>query len=127
MSVRVDKWLWCVRGYKTRAQSNDACASGRVRVNGEIAKPATKVKVGDRVEARRRDRTIDYEVVQLLEKRVGAALAAEAVVDHSPPAPERPRGNEPGAMAVVQAQRDRGAGRPTKRERRTIDKFRGRS
>lgn len=119
--VRVDRWLWAVRVYKTRAAANDACSRGRVLVNGEPCKPATRVGAGDRVEARRRDRTIVYEVRTPLDKRVAAARAAEAVIDHSPPVPERPR--EPHA---VPARRDRGAGRPTKRERRQLDRFRGR-
>ncbi len=119
--VRVDRWLWAVRVYKTRAASNDACSKGRVLVNGEPCKPATRVRSGDRVEARRRDRTVVYEVREPLDKRVAAARAAEALIDHSPPAPERAL--DPHA---VQAGRERGAGRPTKRERRQLDRFRGR-
>lgn len=125
MAVRVDKWLWAVRAFKTRTQANDACASGRVRVNGDLAKPATKVSVGDRVEARRRERTIVYEVVQELTKRVSATLAAEAVVDHSPPPPDRPAMHGD-VVELVQARRDRGSGRPTKRDRRDIERLRGR-
>ncbi len=125
MAVRVDKWLWSVRAFKTRTQANDACASGRVRVNGEVAKPATKVAVGDRVEARRRERTIVYEVVQELTKRVSATLAADAVVDHSPPPPDRPT-THGDVVELVQARRDRGSGRPTKRDRRDIERLRGR-
>ncbi|MCP4228205.1 MAG: RNA-binding S4 domain-containing protein, partial [Actinomycetia bacterium] len=74
-SVRVDKWLWAVRVYKSRSAANDACRTGRVQVNEEVAKPATKVSVGDLVTAKRRDRVISYEVVALLEKRVSASLA----------------------------------------------------
>ncbi len=120
-SVRVDRWLWAVRAFKTRAQANDACSRGRVRVNGDVCKPATKLKLGDRVEARRKDRVLVYEVAQLLEKRVGAALAAEAVVDHSPPVELPTYGT-----IAASGQRDRGAGRPTKRERRKIQALRGR-
>lgn len=119
-AVRVDKWLWSVRVYKTRSAANEACSSGRVTVNDETAKPATKVKVGDLVTARRRDRTIAYEVVTLIEKRVGAAIAAECVNDVSPPAPERPLDPTFGVAGV----RDRGEGRPTKRDRRRIDRLR---
>jgi ribosome-associated heat shock protein Hsp15 len=117
--VRVDRWLWAVRAYKTRAQANDACSKGRVRVNGEVCKPATRVGPGDRVEARRKDRTLLYELVQPLEKRVGAARAADAMIDHSPPV-------EPPIPVASTGQRDRGAGRPTKRERRRIQELRGR-
>ena len=123
MSIRVDKWLWCVRIYKTRTIANEACSSGRVQVNGEGAKPATKLAVGDTVKVRRKDRTLIIEVVSLIEKRVSATLAAEAYLDLSPPLPEPARHGDFRAEPVV-AKRDRGAGRPTKRERRQIEKFR---
>jgi ribosome-associated heat shock protein Hsp15 len=121
-SVRVDRWLWAVRAFKTRAQANDACTRGRVRVNGDLCKPATKLRLGDRVEARRKDRTLIYEVAKLLEKRVGGALAAEAVVDHSPPVETAARG----PLDAVAPTRERGAGRPTKRDRRRMQDFRRR-
>jgi len=121
MAVRVDKWLWAVRVFKSRAAANEACSSNRVTVNGETAKPATKVNVGDTVEARRKDRTIVYRVVQPLEKRVGAALVPDAVEDLSPPVPVVDRTSD--ALSGV---RERGAGRPTKRDRRQIERLRGR-
>jgi ribosome-associated heat shock protein Hsp15 len=117
-SVRVDRWLWAVRVTKTRAAASDACSGGHVQVNGAPAKPATKVHVGDRVTARLGGRERDLEVVQLLEKRVGAPAAADALIDRSPPPPPR----ELAAPALV---RDPGAGRPTKRDRRAIDRLRG--
>ena len=121
MAVRVDKWLWAVRVYKSRSMANEACVSNRVLVNGETAKPATKVAVGDTVEARRKDRTVVYRVVQPLEKRVGAALVPDAVEDLSPPMPTKSSAEQ--AVAGV---RERGAGRPTKRDRRRIEDLRGR-
>ena len=121
MSVRVDKWLWSVRVFKTRRQATDACSAGRVRVNGEVAKPAAKVKVGDVVQAVRRDRTIIYVARELIEKRVSAARAAECVEDRSPPPPKR----QDHVDLPVFAQRERGAGRPTKKDRRAIDRLRG--
>lgn len=114
----MDVWLWAVRLYKTRSAATDACRGGHVRVNGKPAKAASPVRVGDRVEARVHDRDRELEVVRLLDKRVGAPVAAEAIVDHSPPPPDREE--EPLVFA-----RERGAGRPTKRERRQIDRFRG--
>lgn len=121
-SVRVDKWLWSVRAYKTRTAAGSACTSGRVLVNHEPAKPATKVSVGDLVEARRGDHRLAFRVVELIEKRVGAARARECYEDLSPPKPNRsdPVDAPPGGA------RERGAGRPTKRERRRIDRLRGR-
>lgn len=120
--VRVDKWLWAVRVFKTRTAATTACTSGRVRVGDEPAKPATKLQVGDVVEARRGDQTIIYRVRGLVEKRVGAKLVDDLVEDLSPPPTERPaRLDAPPGGA-----RARGEGRPTKKERRNIDRLRGR-
>ena len=119
-SARVDQWLWSVRLTKTRSDAAQACRGGHVKVNGKTAKPATPVKVGDRVEARvgQRDRIVD--VTSVIAKRVGAAIAVECYDDHSPPPPER-ESHQP-----LFGVRDRGAGRPTKRDRRKIDQLRGR-
>lgn len=122
MAVRVDKWLWAVRVYKSRAMANDACTGNRVLVNGAPAKPATKVDIGDTIEARRKDRTIVYKVVQPLEKRVGAALVPAAIEDLSPPVVKVDAGHE-----LIADARERGAGRPTKRDRRRIQQLKGRS
>lgn len=128
-TVRVDKWLWSVRAYKTRSQATEGCKSGRVRVNDEIAKPSTKLVVGDRVEARLKERTTIYDVVQLLEKRVGASLAADAYEDHSPPVISSSHSAGVWGEGVTEPDpgvRDPGAGRPTKKDRREIQRFRGR-
>jgi ribosome-associated heat shock protein Hsp15 len=117
-ATRVDRWLWAVRVFKTRASATDACRGGHVRVNGTAAKPASTVKVGDRVEARAGGRQRVLEVVRIIDKRVGAAVAAECLVDHSPPPPPKDE------LPIVF--RDPGTGRPTKRERRHLDRFRRR-
>jgi ribosome-associated heat shock protein Hsp15 len=117
--TRVDKWLWAVRLFKTRGLATEACKGGHVRVNGTPAKAATPVRVGDRVEARVHGRERVLEVVRIIDKRVGAPVAAGCLVDHSPPEP--PRGQAPDVFV-----RDRGAGRPTKRDRRQLDRFRTR-
>lgn len=119
-SARADAWVWAVRLAKTRSQATAACRAGHVRVNGERAKPATSVRVGDRVEVRTGELPRIVEVRQLLVKRVGAPVAQAAYIDHSPPPP--PRAERPAAFGV----RDRGTGRPTKRERRQLDRLRGR-
>jgi ribosome-associated heat shock protein Hsp15 len=121
MAVRVDKWLWSVRAFKTRTKASAACDDGHVLVNDVAAKPATRVAVGDVVAARRGDHTLVYVVVELIEKRVSAVRAAECYEDRSPPTEPRER---PGQ--AVFARRDRGAGRPTKRDRREIERLRGR-
>ncbi len=119
-SARVDSWLWAVRVYKSRSQATAGVKAGHVRVNGERAKPATNVKVGDRVVVRGGIVEKVLVVEKVLLKRVSAALAAEAVTDQSPPPPPR-------ELVAPPAVRDRGAGRPTKRERREIDRLRGRA
>ena len=115
--TRVDVWLWAVRIYKTRSESTAACRGGHVRVNRAAAKASTQVKVGDRIDAFvGRPRIL--EVAAVIEKRVGAPVAAKCMVDHSPPAPvvkRQPR------VAV----REPRSGRPTKRERRELDRLRG--
>ena len=108
--------MWAVRIYKSRSESTAACRGGHVRVNRGAAKASTQVKVGDRIDAFvGRPRIL--EVVAIIEKRVGAPAAAKCLIDHSPPAPvvkRQPR------IAV----REPGSGRPTKRERRELDRLR---
>jgi ribosome-associated heat shock protein Hsp15 len=118
-SVRVDSWAWAVRLYKTRSAASAACKAGHVRVNGEKAKPAQTVRVGDEVRARVAETERILIARRLIVKRVGATVAADCFDDRTPPPP--PKAEAP--LAVV---RDRGAGRPTKRDRRILDQFRGR-
>ncbi len=115
--VRVDRWLWSIRIYKSRAEATTACRVGHVRVNGRPAKPATIVAIGDRVDARAHERERIVEVVQPINMRVGAPIAVDCYVDHSPPPPARD--------STGSAGREPGAGRPTKRERRQLDRWRG--
>ena len=116
--TRVDQWLWAVRIFKTRSAAGTACRGGHVKINGSAAKPASPVHVGDQVTARVGDRQRIVEVVRLIDKRVAAPVAAECLVDHSPPPPPRD--------TVAVFRRDPGAGRPTKRDRRRLDRLRGR-
>lgn len=115
-ATRVDKWLWAVRLCKTRSAATELCAAGHVKVNGAPAKPAHTVRVGDRVEAFVHDRQRILEVVQIIEKRVSAPVAAEAIVDHSPLPPEK--------EWYMTFAREPGAGRPTKKDRRSLDRLR---
>jgi ribosome-associated heat shock protein Hsp15 len=114
--TRVDRWLCAVRLVKTRPLATRLCEGGHVRVNGVPAKPSTKVRAGDRVEALIADRERVVEVVLPIESRVGAPVAVTCYVDHSPP----PVVTEirPGIMAV------RGEGRPSKRLRRELERLR---
>lgn len=112
----MDIWLWAVRLYKTRSAATAGCRSGHVRVNRAAAKASTPVKVGDRIEAFvERERVL--EVVRVIDKRVGAPIAATCLIDHSPPAPVVRR--QPPVFV-----RAPGSGRPTKRERRVLDRLR---
>lgn len=114
-SARVDQWLWAVRVFKTRTEATEACRGGHVQVNDAAAKPSTRVGPGDRVAAHAHGRDRVLEVVDPIVKRVGAAQAATCFADHSPPPP--PREDAPFA-------RTRGSGRPTKRDRRQLDRLR---
>ena len=119
-TMRVDVWLWAVRVVKARSLATEVCKGGHVSVNGRSAKPASSIRIGDRIEAHVAERDRVFEVVKLIDKRVSASLAAECLVDHSPPAPPR-------EYVAPLFRRDAGAGRPTKRDRRRLDDFRGRS
>lgn len=118
-SVRVDAWTWAVRIYPTRTAAADACRGGHVRVNGTRVKPAHVVRVGDTVRALTPGGERIVIVRGLISKRVGAAVAADQYEDHSPPPPSREERPAP----IV---RERGAGRPTKRDRRRTEHLRGR-
>ena len=115
-TARLDAWLWAVRLTPTRSAATELCRAGRVVLNGAPAKAASAVKPGDRIEARIAQRQRVVEVVRVVNKRVGAPVAAECLVDHSPPV-------EPAADTPV-FRRDRGTGRPTKRDRRQLDRLR---
>ncbi|MDO5736899.1 MAG: RNA-binding S4 domain-containing protein [Propionibacteriaceae bacterium] len=116
--ARLDVWLWSVRLFKTRSMATNAVRGGHVRLNGDPVKPAREVKPGDRVTVKEPGWVREFEVVQLLKKRVGHPVAITAYIDHSPERPPQ--------LTVAMGRRDRGAGRPTKRDRRDIDKLIGR-
>jgi ribosome-associated heat shock protein Hsp15 len=115
-SVRVDSWIWCVRLTKTRSLAAAACRAGHVRVNGERVKPAQAVRVGDEVRLHHAGRERVVVVSRILSKRVGAPVAAECFVDNSPPPPPR-------EDILAMGLRDRGTGRPTKRDRRELERL----
>lgn len=119
-SVRIDAWVWAVRFIKTRTQAAAACKAGHIKLNGVSVKPSQHVVPGDRVRIWVDHRQYEVEVVETISKRVGAAIARNCYIDHSPPPP-------PKEILASMPRRDRGAGRPTKRDRREIDRLRGRS
>lgn len=118
-TVRVDSWVWAVRLAKTRSQATAACRAGHVRVNDAPAKASQPVRIGDIVRTRLHTIERIYRVTGLAVRRGSATEAAAYFEDLTPPAP--PRVERPAAVY-----RDPGAGRPTKRDRREIEKLRGR-
>ncbi|MDO4665397.1 MAG: RNA-binding S4 domain-containing protein [Actinomycetaceae bacterium] len=117
-TVRIDVWLWAVRVAKTRSVAGVLAKSGHVRINDTPVKPATKVRVGDEVRVRIQGFDRIYLVKKLLKKRVGAPLAAQCYEDLSPARPK---------IFLPVARRDPGSGRPTKKERRELDRLFGRN
>ncbi len=119
-AVRIDKWLWAVRFYKTRTQAADACKGGKVKMNGINMKASREVKVGDVIELHHNyiRRTVKVKVAA--KNRVAAKLVPDLMEDLTP-------AEEFEKLEMIkqlnQEKRDRGTGRPTKKERRTIDKI----
>jgi len=120
--VRVDKWLWAVRVFKTRSIATDACKKGRVTIDGQSVKPSRTLKTGEVIEVRKNPVRYSYKVKQLIQKRVGAKLVPDYMEDVTPAS----------ELEILEMQknmswfeRERGMGRPTKKERRDIDRFKG--
>jgi ribosome-associated heat shock protein Hsp15 len=118
-SVRLDRWLSAARMFKSRTQAQEACDAGKVELGGAVAACDKPVKVGDRLRVRRAERTQELEVVALDGKRQGPAAARLLYVDHTPAPPAK---DSPEARAPA---RDRGAGRPTKHDRRAMERHFG--
>lgn len=116
--VRIDKYLWAIRVYKTRTDATDACKGGKIRINNLDIKPSKTVKIGDIITARKGSVTYTYKVLDLLEKRVGAKLVENYALNQTP-AEELEKLRAP--IETFFLKRDRGAGRPTKKDRRQMD------
>ena len=118
--VRIDKYLWSIRVFKTRTDATDACKGGKVKVNDTDAKPSRNVKVDDIISIRKGVVTYTYRVLDLLEKRVGAKIV-EQYAENLTPQSELDKLNAP--VETFFLKRDRGTGRPTKKERRDMEKL----
>ena len=118
--VRVDKYLWAMRIYKTRSIAVDACKNGRITMNGVQLKPSRTFKIGDMFNVRKGPITYTYKVLQLTENRLGAKLVPDYMRDETPK--EQLELLELARMAG-NGSRDRGTGRPTKKDRREIESF----
>ena len=119
LSVRADAWTWAIRLYPTRVAATAACKAGHVKVNGTNAKPAHAVRPGDTVRAQTPGGERVVVVVGLIDKRTSAAIAVRHYEDRTPTPP--PKEARPAPIV-----RDRGSGRPTKRDRRITQRLRGR-
>lgn len=118
--VRIDKYLWAIRAFKTRTEAADACKGGKVKVNGGDIKPAREVKVGDTITVRKGIVMYTYQVKELLDKRVGAALVEQYALNLTPQS-EIDKMKAP--VETFFLKRERGTGRPTKKERRSLDEL----
>lgn len=123
--VRVDKWLWSVRIFKSRSQATDACRTSQVKVNGEEIKPSSTVAIDDVISVRKGGFHLTFKVRGLIEKRVSAALAKDCYEDLTPPE-ERSKFKDWFIGKAKPEMREKGTGRPTKKDRRILDVFKGR-
>ncbi|MCQ2169915.1 MAG: RNA-binding S4 domain-containing protein [Bacteroidales bacterium] len=117
-SVRIDKYLWAIRVFKTRTDATEACNGNRVQINGVNAKASKAVKVGDELTARKNNVLYRYKVLALSENRMGAALVPQ-YAENLTPEDELAKLHAPVETFFVR--RERGTGRPTKKERRSLD------
>ena len=117
-TTRIDKYLWAIRAFKTRTDATDACKGGKVKVAGVNAKPSKEVKPGDVILVKKGTVTYTYKVLQPLERRVGAKMVPDYALNLTPAA-ELEKLRAPVETFFIT--RDRGAGRPTKKDRREIE------
>ena len=118
--VRIDKWLWAVRLFKTRSLAAEACKKGKVLVQNTQAKPSRHIKIGDTIQIKRNPVLYSFKVLALSENRMNAKLVSEFMENVT--APDQLELIELGKLAG-KIGRDRGTGRPTKKERRDIEEF----
>ena len=118
--TRVDKYLWAIRAFKTRTEATDACKGGKVKIGGVNAKPSKEVRPGDVLQVRKGSVTFTYRVLRPLERRVGARLVPE-YAENLTPESELEKLRAP--VETFFLIRDRGAGRPTKKDRREIEEI----
>lgn len=118
--VRIDKWLWAVRLYKTRTLATEECRKGRITIDGVAVKPSRIPKIGDIIKVRKNPVTYSYKIIGIIGKRVGAKLVQEFAVDITPPEELK---NLEIKQQMGSMERDRGSGRPTKKDRRDLDRL----
>lgn len=119
--LRIDKWLWAVRIFKTRKLASDACKSGKIKIDGNKLKPSRMVQIGDRITVQKGIVKHEFEVTGIIAKRGSAKIAAENVVDHTPE--EELFKLKSSSKTFTLPTRKKGEGRPTKKARREMDKL----
>lgn len=117
-NVRLDKYLWAIRAFKTRTEASDACNGGKVKIGGVNAKASKTVKIGDIIDVRKGPVSYSYKVLAVLNNRVGAS-SVEQFAENLTPESELAKLHAPVETLVMR--RDRGTGRPTKKERRQLE------
>lgn len=122
LQIRIDKWLWTVRQFKTRSMATTACDQGKIFVNGQPAKPSRMVKTGDEIQLKRTGLVRTLFVLKITPNRLGAKLVPEYAKDTTP---QEEIDAFKARSTRVNIYRDPGTGRPTKRERRALDDFMG--
>lgn len=120
MSIRIDKFIWCVRLAKTRSSATELVKKGKVKLNGVGIKPSREVKVGDEIGIVRHTSTFTYKVKSIIERRVGAKLVDDYIVDVTP---EEELEKYKTYQLAQESYRKNGTGKPTKKERRTLEDF----
>lgn len=123
MKVRIDKWLWSIRIFKSRTIATDAVKAGRVRVAGAAVKPSFQIAEGEVVTVKKDGFNFQFRAIQLIEKRVGAAIAVTCYEDVTPQEERDKYLAWFQNSAPTTEKRDRGTGRPTKKDRREMDEF----
>lgn len=117
-TVRIDKYVWAIRCFKTRSEATEACKGNKVQINGAPVKPSKEVRIGDVIAVRKGIIQYTYKVLQLTENRMGAQLVPD-FAENLTPQSELDKARAPRETFFVK--RDRGTGRPTKKERRELD------
>ena len=120
--IRIDKWLWAIRIFKTRSLANDACQSGKIKINDNRIKPSRAIQIGDRITVQKNFIKHEYKVTGIIEKRVSATIAQQNYIDQTP---EEEKIKQKSKLFSPQYTREKGTGRPTKKERREFDKMIG--
>ena len=121
-TTRIDKWLWAIRLYKTRTMATDACAGGKVKIDCNAVKASRRVRIGDQIQVRKGVIKYEYIVIKIAEKRISAKIVPDYLNDITP---EEELAKLKSSKVFSIQTRGKGKGRPTKKDRRTMDKLQG--